>query len=118
MSKQIDTKKRIHYRIRKKVHGNAERPRVAVFRSARHFYMQAINDVNGTTLVSVSTIGKEKANVSGKPKKEAAAVLGELLGKKLKKQNIAAIVFDRGGFRYHGRVKAAAEGLRSAGIQF
>ena len=119
MARHIDYRKRIHYRIRKKVSGTAECPRVAVFRSLKHIYLQAIDDTAGKTIVSVSTVDKEmKGKTDGKRKSDLAGVLGETLGNKLKDKKIETIVFDRGGFRYQGRVKAAADGLRTAGIKF
>ncbi len=119
MARQIDKRDRIHFRIRKKVQGTAERPRVAVYRSNKHFYIQVIDDLSGKTVASISTVEKElKGKLEKKSKTEIAASLGETLGKRLKDKKIEEIVFDRGGFRYHGRVKAAADGLRSAGLKF
>ncbi len=118
MAKQINYRRRIQYRIRKKVQGTAERPRAAIFRSAKHFYIQVFDDTAGKTVASISTLEKDlEKKFDGKSKVETATSLGEMLGARLKDQKIASVVFDRGGYRYHGRVKAAADGLRSAGIK-
>jgi large subunit ribosomal protein L18 len=108
------------YRIRKKISGQTDRPRIAVFRSARHFYLQAIDDTTGQTIAQASSLD---ANVAKATKKnggnvKAAGDVGSLLAKRLKDKSIADIVFDRGGFIYHGRVKAAAEAMRKAGLKF
>lgn len=112
-------KTRIRRRIRAKIHGSAERPRVFVFKSNRHIYAQAFNDDTGTVLVSVCTLEKafkEKA----KNTKNAAACqnLGQVLAERLKEKKIDRIVFDRGTYPYHGRVKALAEALRKGGLAF
>ena len=106
---------RRHRRVRKKVTGTAERPRLAVFRSAKHIYVQAIDDLAGTTLVSASTMetdlrGGSTATV------EAAKKIGALVGERAKAAGITTVVFDRGGFKYHGRVAAVADGAREAGL--
>lgn len=105
-----------HRRVRSKIHGTSERPRVAIFRSARHIYAQAIDDDARTTLTSASDMGLKSADK--KTKSEIAYMVGEQLGKNLSEKNVKTIVFDRGGFRYHGRVKSLAEGIRSAKIDF
>ncbi|MCM8770947.1 MAG: 50S ribosomal protein L18 [Candidatus Omnitrophica bacterium] len=110
---------RRHKRIRRKIFGTSLRPRLSVHRSLRNFYAQAIDDVGGRTLLSVSTLDKEvrqKFPYAGNVK--AAAFLGELCAKKAKELGIDKVVLDRGGYLYHGRVKAFAEGLRKGGIQF
>ena len=103
-----------HRRVRKKVLGTAERPRLAVFRSNRHIYAQLIDDFAGTTLVAASTL---KNGNGGDPKARAKAV-GSEIATKAKEAGISAAVFDRGGFMYHGRVQAVAEGARDGGLEF
>ncbi len=110
-----EVRRRIHTRIRKKVSGTAARPRLAVFRSLKHIYAQVIDDRTGTTLVSASTTEKgspDGGNVAG------AAAIGKLIADRAKEKGISAVVFDRGGFLYHGRVKALADAAREAGLQF
>lgn len=120
MFKKLDDKnrKRLHRKIhiRKSVYGTAERPRMTVTRSNKNLFVQVINDDEGKTLASISTMEKEFAAL--KPNVEGATKLGEALGARLKDKNITAIVFDRNGYLYHGVVKALADGTRSAGIQF
>ncbi len=105
-------------RIRKKISGKSERPRLSVFRSARHIYAQIIDDVNGRTLAAASTVEKE---VRSQPKFEskvaAAAFVGKLIGKRALEKGIKQVVFDRNGFLYHGRVKAVSDGAREAGLE-
>jgi large subunit ribosomal protein L18 len=106
---------RRHRRVRKKVTGTAERPRLAVFRSSKHIYVQAIDDLAGRTVVSASTVeadlrGGATATV------EAAKKVGMLVGERAKAAGITTVVFDRGGFKYHGRVAAVADGAREAGL--
>lgn len=105
-----------HIRVRAKISGTAERPRLNVFRSAKHIYAQLINDVKGETLVSASTVEKSFSGVSGN--KEAAHKVGVLVAEKAKKAGISKVVFDRGGYLYHGRVKELAEGAREGGLEF
>ena len=102
--------------IRKRIAGTADRPRVSVFRSNRHMYVQAIDDASGTTLVSASNLEKELKSL--KNSVEAAAKLGETFGKRLSERKLKTVVFDRNGYKYHGIVKAIAEGTRKAGIEF
>jgi large subunit ribosomal protein L18 len=105
--------------IRLRVTGTAERPRLSVFRSARHVYAQAVDDISGRVLAAASDLEETLAKtVAGKPKKERARMIGEAIGKKLLAQNIQVVVFDRNGFIYHGRVKEVADGARLAGLQF
>ncbi|MEZ4699644.1 MAG: 50S ribosomal protein L18 [Rhodothermales bacterium] len=106
---------RIRLRIRKKVSGTSERPRLSVYRSNRHIYAQLIDDVAGHTLAAVSTFAAGEA--MGKPV-EASNQIGKMLAEKAKAAGIEAVVFDRNGYRYHGRVKALAEGAREGGLQF
>ncbi|MCS6917370.1 MAG: 50S ribosomal protein L18 [Chitinophagales bacterium] len=106
---------RIHRRIRKKVHGTAVRPRLSVFRSNAEIYAQAIDDEKGITLASFSS--RQLKNVSG-TKTQKAAEVGKTIGRMLLEKGIQQIVFDRGGYLYHGRIKALAEGIRESGVQF
>ena len=110
-----DHRDRRHRRVRKKVSGTAERPRLAVFRSSKHIYVQAIDDLAGRTLVSASTM---EADVRGGATATVAAAkqVGKLVGERAKAAGITAVVFDRGGFKYHGRVAAVADGAREAGL--
>ena len=102
-------------RIRKKITGTAERPRMSVFRSPRHIYVQVIDDVAGRTLASVSSFKKGEAKRAGV---ETCADLGKQLADRCKAQNISQVVFDKNGFDYHGRLKALADGARSGGLKF
>jgi large subunit ribosomal protein L18 len=106
------------FSIRKRITGTAERPRLSVFRSAKHVYVQAIDDVTGHVLAAASDLEPGiKTSLSG-AKKERARQIGKAIGEKLKAKNITAVVFDRNGFIYHGRVKEVADGAREAGIEF
>ena len=107
-------------RLRKNISGTADRPRLAVFRSARHIYVQAINDQQGLTLASASTRDKavQGALAGYTGNRDAAGKVGALIGEALKKQGVSRVVFDRGGNRYHGRIKALADSAREAGLQF
>ena len=105
-----------HARVRAKICGTAERPRLNVFRSAKHIYAQLIDDVNGVTLVSASTMDKGFEGFGGNC--EAAKNVGSSLAKKAADKGITEAVFDRGGYLYHGRVKALAEGARENGLKF
>jgi large subunit ribosomal protein L18 len=106
-------------RIRKQLSGNRERPRLSVFRSARHIYAQIIDDQQGQTLVAASTLsGEIRDQLHGLKKADAAREVGKLLAAKAKQQGIAKVVFDRNGFLYHGRVKAVAESCREHGLEF
>jgi len=110
-------RQRRHTRVRERVAGTAERPRLAVFRSLNHIYAQIIDDTAGHTLVSATDLEAElRSKRNGKKKSEVASLVGEALAKKAKDKGIAAVVFDRGGFKYHGRVKALAEGVRKGGL--
>jgi len=106
-------------RIRKKISGSAARPRLSVFRSARHIYGQIIDDSQGQTLVAASTLsGQLKGKLSGLKKTDAAREVGKLLAAKAREKGISQVVFDRDGFLYHGRVKAVAESCRENGLEF
>ena len=107
---------RRHRRVRKKVRGTAARPRLAVFRSNKHTYAQLIDDVAGRTLASASTA--ESAASGAAATVDAAKGVGERLGERAKSAGVTSAVFDRGGFKYHGRVAAVADGARSAGLEF
>ena len=110
---------RRHRRVRAKVSGTPERPRLNVFRSLTGIYAQVIDDVAGNTLVSASTIDRElRGQLDDKNKTEAAKLVGELLARRAQAAGVKQVVFDRGGYRYHGRVKALAEGAREAGLEF
>ncbi len=112
-------RKRRHMRVRKKVHGTAERPRLNVFRSLQHIYAQVIDDEAGVTLVAASTIDKElRAQMAGKTKTEQARLVGQKVAERALAKGITQVVFDRGGYRYFGRVKALAEGAREGGLTF
>lgn len=122
MIKTIDKNKirlRKHDRVRKKITGTAERPRLCVFRSSKHIYAQVIDDVSSTTLVAASSLDealKGKLDYSGN--KDAAKEVGKLIGSKAVEKGIKQVVFDRGGYLYHGRIKELADGAREAGLEF
>lgn len=108
-----------HKRVRRKVMGTAERPRLSVFRSSKNIYAQIIDDVNRVTLVAASSLEDAiKGDVSYTGNKEAARKVGELVAKKAAEKGITEVVFDRGGYIYHGRVLELAEGAREAGLKF
>jgi large subunit ribosomal protein L18 len=107
-----DARTRRHTRVRKKVRGEADRPRLAVFRSSRHIYVQLIDDREARTLASASD-----AEVTGEDPTERAKAVGALIATRAKDAGIATVVFDRGGFRYHGRVAALADGAREGGLE-
>ncbi|MDE2638669.1 MAG: 50S ribosomal protein L18 [Chloroflexota bacterium] len=116
--KKYQARKRRHRRVRKKLSGTAARPRLNVYRSNRHVFVQVIDDVEGRTLVSCSTIDKELAPQLAELKKvEAAKIVGQMVAARAKDAGINTVVFDRGGFRFTGRVAAVAEGAREAGLQ-
>ena len=106
------------YRIRKRVTGNSERPRLSVFRSASHIYAQVIDDASGRTLVQASSRETLGERVEGKGKAAVGFAVGKLVGERAQQQGIARVAFDRGGYLYHGRVKALADGARAAGLSF
>lgn len=116
---------KVRKRLRRKVHirlrvtGTSERPRLSVFRSARHIYAQAIDDTTGRVLASAGELDATvKVQIAGKAKKERARIVGKAIGDKLVGAGVKAVVFDRNGFIYHGRVKELADGAREAGLQF
>ena len=106
-----------HARIRLHLEGSAERPRLAVFRSNSHIYAQVIDDASGRTLATASTVEKELRG-SKQTKTEEAAVVGRLVAERAKSAGVGQVVFDRAGFRYHGRIKSLADAAREAGLEF
>ncbi len=117
--KKTASRDRRHRRVRAKVKGTAQRPRLNVYRSLANIFAQVIDDIDGKTLVSASTIDKEVAKQIGdKNKVDSAKVVGKILAERAKSAGITAVVFDRGGYRYHGRVAALAEGAREGGLEF
>ncbi len=114
-----ELRKRRHRRVRKKVHGTPERPRLNVFRSLNHIYAQIIDDEAGVTLVAASTIDRElRAKMEGLSKTEQAKLVGKALAERALAKGITKVVFDRGGYKYIGRVKALADGAREGGLEF
>ncbi len=110
---------RRHQRVRKNLAGTAERPRLNVFRSASHIYAQVIDDDQGHTLVAASDLDANLAGeIAGKGKAQRAAIVGAAIAARAKEHGVAEVVFDRGGYKYHGRVKALAEAAREAGLGF
>jgi len=108
-----------HLRIRKKIHGSPERPRLNVFRSSKHMYAQIIDDTKGITLVAASTQDKSLRNeIQNGGNVEAARKVGKLIAERAKEKGISKVVFDRGGYLYHGRVQALADAAREAGLEF
>ncbi|MCD6254491.1 MAG: 50S ribosomal protein L18 [Thermotogae bacterium] len=122
MIKRIDREKlraRRHLRVRKKISGTPDRPRLCVFRSNKHIYAQVIDDTTGHVLCSASTLDKELRSTLEKTwNKDAAREVGKLVGKRALERGITTVVFDRGGYKYHGRVKELADGAREAGLKF
>lgn len=112
-TKKVERRIKIKFRIRKRVHGTQERPRLSVFRSNKQIYAQVINDLTGTTLAAASSLGLEKM-----PKKEQAQKVGELIAEKAQAAGITAVVFDRNGYLYHGRIKELADAARKGGLKF
>ena len=111
-------RRRIHTRIRKKVMGTAERPRLAVHFSGRHVYAQVIDDDAGKTLAAVPTLQKNMAGKKAAANRETAERVGKTIAEKLKEKNVDNVVFDRGGFIFHGKVKALADAARAGGLRF
>ena len=114
---QAERRKRRHLRVRNKVSGTPERPRLVVFRSSKHIYAQVVDDQRGVTLLGASD-RTEGVQVDGKGKTAKSFALGKLIAERAKAKGIAKVVFDRGGFKYHGRVKAVADGARKGGLEF
>lgn len=110
---------RRHDRVRASITGTPERPRLNVFRSLLHIYAQVIDDSTGNTLASASTIDSElRSQMVGKKKSEQAKLVGQIVAARAKEKGLRLVVFDRGGYRYHGRVKAVADGAREGGLEF
>lgn len=121
LKKDNSNKKRVkrHLRVRKTVHGTPERPRLNVYRSLNHIYAQIIDDTVGKTLVSASTVDKDlKEKLASGGNKDAAREIGKIVAQKALEKGIETVVFDRGGYIYHGRVKELAEGAREGGLKF
>lgn len=121
ISKSDKNKARVkrHLRVRKKIEGTTERPRLNIFRSSKHMYAQIIDDQNGVTLAAASTQDKElKDQIGNGGNVEAARKVGELIAERAKANGINQVVFDRGGYLYHGRVQALADSAREAGLEF
>ncbi|MGR3178034.1 MAG: 50S ribosomal protein L18 [Candidatus Anammoxibacter sp.] len=119
IKKKIARRKRRHLKIRKRVFGTKERPRLSVYRSLKNICCQLIDDVEGKTLVSVSSLSKEiKENASSGEKKKVAELVGEKVANDALSKGIKDVVFDRGGYKFHGRIKSLAEGARKTGLNF
>jgi len=117
--KSRKARQRRHRRIRMRISGTPDVPRLNVFRSLDHIYAQVIDDVNGRTLVSASTLDKKlQSELEGKHKAEQSVVVGKTLAERAAAAGIKRVVFDRGGYLYHGRVKALADGARAGGLEF
>lgn len=113
-------RERIRYQIRKNIKGTSDKPRMVVYRSANHIYAQIIDDLNGKTILSVSTKSKDITGklIEAKGKIEVSKLIGKTAAEKALSQNISSVVFDRNGYLYHGRVKALADGAREGGLKF
>jgi large subunit ribosomal protein L18 len=120
IKRNYNSRLRSKTKIRKKVFGTPERPRMTIYRSLHHIYAQLIDDTTGTTLAAASSKSKDLAEEinSVKTKKEKSKLVGKLVAQKAAEKNIATVIFDRNGYRYHGRVKAVAEGARENGLKF
>ena len=114
-----ETRQRRHLRIRRGVEGTPERPRLSVFRSVAHIYAQVVDDRAGRTLAAASSLDPEiKTQAAGAKKTEAGKLVGQLIARRAKEHGVNQVVFDRGGYLYHGRVKAVADGAREGGLKF
>lgn len=119
MQNKETLRKKRHARLRKRVAGTAEKPRLNVFRSLAHIYAQVIDDATGKTIVSASSVDKElKGQIKSGGNNEGAKLVGGLIGKRAVENGVSEVVFDRGGYKYHGRVAALADGAREAGLKF
>ncbi|HHX67050.1 MAG: 50S ribosomal protein L18 [Miniphocaeibacter sp.] len=122
MLKQINkeaNRKARHARVRKKLSGTPQKPRLNIYKSNANIYAQIIDDIAGTTLVSASTLDKDiKSGLSNSSNKEAAKIVGDVIGKRALEKGIEEVVFDRSGYKYHGKVKELAEAARNAGLKF
>lgn len=116
---KIEPRKKIKYRIRKRIKGTAERPRLTIFRSLNNIYVQLVDDINGKTICSVSSVTKDVKGSLGKASKtDKSKEIGKRIAEKAKENNIKKVVFDRNGYLYHGRIKAVADAAREAGLEF
>jgi len=115
---KLERRTRIKMRIRKKMSGTADRPRLAVYRSNKQIYVQVVDDLNRVTILSASSREKEVADRTGIKKTEQAKLVGKLLATKCKEKGIESVVFDRSGYKYHGRVKSLADAAREGGLKF
>ncbi|MGE0881364.1 MAG: 50S ribosomal protein L18 [Acidimicrobiia bacterium] len=113
-----EARKRRHHRVRKKVSGTAQRPRLSVFRSNKHLTLQVIDDLSGRTLAAASTVEPDVRSAGGTSNVDAATRVGKLVAERAKAAGVTTVVFDRGGFLFHGRVAAAAQAARDAGLEF
>lgn len=122
MLKKIDKNQRRlgrHYSIRNKITGTPERPRLNIYKSSKHIYAQVIDDATGTTLASASTLDKDlRDQVAELTKSDAAKLIGKAVGERAKNKGVKSVIFDRGGYLYHGRVKLLADGARESGLEF
>jgi large subunit ribosomal protein L18 len=122
MISQLDRageRKRIHNRIRRKISGNEKRPRLCVFRSLKHIYAQVVDDMQGTTLVAAASTEKDvRGELKSSGNLQSAKVVGKVIAERAQAKGIDAVVFDRGGYLYHGRIRALAEAAREAGLKF
>lgn len=116
--KKYQARQRRHRRVRKHITGTSQRPRMNIFRSNKNIFVQVIDDIEGRTLVSCSTIDADvAAKLVDKSKVEAAKIVGQMIAERAKEAGITTVVFDRGGFKYHGRIAAVADGAREAGLE-
>src|SRR5271163_4312196 len=118
LRKRNEIRQRIHDRIRAKMSGTAERPRLNVYRSLNHIYTQVIDDANGVTIASASTVSKKGEGKTAGGNVEAAKAIGKLIAERAQEKGVKKVVFDRGGYLYHGRIKALADAARVAGLEF
>jgi large subunit ribosomal protein L18 len=115
---KLERRSRIRMRIRKKISGTEGKPRIAVFRSNKQIYVQVIDDKNGVTILSASSKEKEVSSKTGVKKTEQAKMVGQMLAAKCREKGIESVVFDRSGYKYHGRVKSLADAAREGGLKF
>jgi large subunit ribosomal protein L18 len=115
---RLESRKRRHHRVRKKITGTPDRPRLAVFRSNRHLVLQVIDDEAGRTLAAASTVEADVRQAGSTGSVDAAARVGALVGERARAAGVTKVVFDRGGFLFHGRINAAADAAREAGLEF
>ncbi|PIU55192.1 MAG: 50S ribosomal protein L18 [Deltaproteobacteria bacterium CG07_land_8_20_14_0_80_38_7] len=118
MQSRAERREKRHQRVRRNVLGTSERPRLSVFKSAKHITAQIINDLEGRTLVSASTVEKDLKNLKGRATCEGAKRIGELVAERANAKGIDKVVFDRGGYIFHGKVKALADAAREKGLKF